>query len=312
MLLAILLVWSLHGLYVHYVHHKATIDLESWDWNRSLVKGIDTLDAANGALTREVNGLKTTNGALTKEVDTLKATNGALSEKIDTLEATNGALTGKVDVLKTMNGLLIKGVDHLKTINDALTKEVDDLKTTNGALIKEVDNLKATNGALIKELDTLKATNGTQAKFVVNRLLKESNNSTTIRFGDLNKFLYSDGGGVGVSESFRCNGLFWHLFLERSSDGYLEVYLCHDIKDFFGYTFRDWSVNATFDLTLVNEFEWYSKTWSASNLFEKNSKDHCFGLLTMVRVKELNDGFIEENALDFQVKFKSLEANLID
>ena len=275
-LLAILVVFLLNRMYVQY----QTIS--------SLMQEVDLhLKATNGALTKEVDGLKVTNGALKKELDDLKATNGALTKEVDDLKATNGALN----------------------------KEVDDLKATNGALNKEVDDLKATNGALTKEFEDLKATNRSHAESKVKQLVKDSESNATIQFRDARKFLDSDE-KEKLGESFRCSGLSWHLYYKKvyflGLEENLQVFVCHDISDFFGHTFRDWSANATFDLTMVNhDDKAKSETRNFNNVFEKNSQYHCRGYI-FGTISDLYNGFIKDDASDFKLQFNSLQLNLIE
>ena len=185
------------------------------------------------------------------------------------------------------------------------------------SLAQEVGNLKTTNDALTKQVDQLKAISGAQAKFMVKQLVKDSRNSTKIKFRDAQKFLDSDE-REKLDESFRCNGLSWHLYFKKINYGFgwkednLQVYVCHDITDFFGYTFRDWSVNATFDLTMINhEDKAKSKTEHFNQLFEKKSKYHCWAGM-FDAISDLHNGFVEDDAIDFKVQFNSLQLKLID
>lgn len=227
-------------------------------------------------------------------------TTSVLVQEVDHLKATNSALTKEADDLKATDGVLTKEINDLKAIDGNLTKQVDDLKTTNGNLTKQVNDLKTTNGALVK--------------FMVKQLVKDSESSATTRFFGLKKFLDSNE-TTKAGDSFLCKGLSWHLKFRHTSElgDYLGVYLCHDISDFFGYTFRHWSANATFNLTLANyqNLNGNNQTEDWSYVFEKNKEYHCYGQPKFVRISDLKFGFFVFG-LNFQVQIKSLELNLID
>lgn len=202
--------------------------------------------------------------------------------------------------------------------NRDLVKDVDYLKETKGDLVKEVDYLKKTNRNLVKEVDDLKAISSAQAKYMVNQLVKNSENSTTTTFRGIGEFLGSDGTRK-AGETFHCNGLPWYLRVTHTSkfEGNLGVFLCYDITDFFGYRFLNWSANATFSLTMVNQdAEEKSKTehFTASRMFERSFIDQtqCHGAPSFVRISDLYGGFVKQDSLKFKVEFKNLEFDLID
>ena len=92
----------------------------------------------------------------------------------------------------------------------------------------------------------------------------------------------------------------------------MDVYLCHNITEFFGYNFHDWSATVTFSVTLVNhDHKENSKTKEVSHVFEKNSEHNCFGWARFISIGDLYSGFAKEDALDFEVQFKSLEIYLV-
>ena len=195
-----------------------------------------------------------------------------------------------------------------------LVKKVNHLNATKVALANEADYLKATNVALTKEIDGIKETNRAQAEYRREQLAKDSERNTTIQLRDVRKFLDSHE-KEKLGESFRCSGLSWHLYFEKFSswmENQLLVYVCHDKTDFFGYRFGDWSVSATFDLTMVNHGDKEkSKTLHFSNVFEKNSQYHCYGEL-FGAISDLYDGFVRDDAIDFKLQFNSLQLKLID
>ena len=209
-------------------------------------------------------------------------------------------------VVWLLNGLYVR-----YQTTSSLAQEVDHLKATNGALTKQVDDLKATNDALTKEVDYLIATNVAQA----NCMVKDSKGNTTIQLRDVRKFLDSNDSNETrkVSESFRCNGLSWHLYYKRLSSWWkdlLEVYVCHDMTDFFGYRFGNWSVSGTFDLTMVNHDDMEkSKTRYFSHVLEKNAKNRCYGM-EYIGIGELYDGFVKEDAIDFKLQMNGLHLTL--
>ena len=231
---------------------------------------------------------------------------------------TINSLMQETDDLKATNGALVREVEDLKEKFNR-TSALVDLKATNGALVREVENLKEKFNRTSASVD-LKATNGDLIKYIVKQLVQKSESLTATYMGDIKKFLDSNE-TVKKSESFRLKGLFWHISLERSIgeyEGQLGVYLCNDITEFFGFRYRDWSVNVTFDLMLMdhNTKQDLGRTIynsrKFSNVFEKNSKHNCYGSPMFYRIESLYRGFVKEGALDVVVQVKKLELNLID
>ena len=243
------------------------------------------------------------NSSLVTENGNLKATNGALVKEVSDLKGKYNQTSALVGDLKTTNGALVKEMDDLKEKYNQTSALVGDLKATKDALVKEVSDLKAANGTRV------------QVKSMMKRLMKGFEGSTTTRFGGISNYLNTDGKRK-AGESFTLKGLSWHLLFEPPIFGsYLEVHLCLDTTDFFGYTFSHWSANATFDLTLVNHEEKkksITENFSSDDMFEKNSKYHCYGTSRFVRIADLYGGFVKHDALEFEVQIKSVEFDLFD
>ena len=174
---------------------------------------------------------------------------------------------------------------------------------TTSALVK-VDHLA-------KEVDDLKV------KLMVNEHLstiKDSESNATIQFRDVRKFLDSDE-KEKHGESFHFNDLSWHLSIKKISyslkdqpDQFLAVYVCHDISDFFGYRFNDWYLHATFNLKMVShDQKRKSFTEHFVGLFEKSESYDCLGKIFFVPIGDLYDGFVKDDAIDFELQFNNLK-----
>ena len=185
----------------------------------------------------------------------------------------------------------------------------------NGFMNKEFRDLKANYYKASAQVEALTTSNDALLKFMVKQLVKDSERNATTQFGDLLGFLDADKRGK-VGEVFRCNGLSWQLYVRRpiKHDDYVGVYLCHHITDFFGYNFHDWSANLTFNLTLVNHVaKEKSKTKETSYTYKKTlvGVDRCFGWYNFISIHDLYSGFVKGDSLEFEVKFKSLDVDLI-